>query len=160
MKIKRAGKKLFRMNRLEDRLYVLGICVPLMMTMFFLMFRALPGFVREFFLVPCVFHAVTGLYCPGCGGTRAAAVLFQGEILRSFFFRPIVAYTAGLYAWFMISHTVEYLLGHKVRIGLKYRSWYLYAALAVVVINLAVKNVILTAFGIDILKLLDTHALV
>ena len=86
MKIKRAGKKLFRMNRLEDRLYVLGICVPLMMTMFFLMFRALPGFVREFFLVPCVFHAVTGLYCPGCGGTRAAAVLFQGEILRSFFY--------------------------------------------------------------------------
>ena len=51
-------------------------------------------------------------------------------------------------------------MGHKVRIGLKYRSWYLYAALAVVVINLAVKNVILTAFGIDILKLLDTHALV
>lgn len=148
------------MKRLEDKLYILGICVPCVGFLGFVLWKWLPVSVRGFFLVPCVFHAVTGLYCPGCGGTRAAEVLVQGEFLRSFLYHPIVIYTAGLYVWFMVSHTVEYLLGHRVRIGLKYRNWYLYAALVIVVINLAVKNVVLTAFGFDILKLLDAHALV
>ncbi len=29
---------------------------------------------------PCVFHSLTGLYCPGCGGTRAAILLLRGDI--------------------------------------------------------------------------------
>ena len=147
-------------NRLEDRLYVLGICVPLVMGAFFGIWKLVPISVRRIFLVPCVFHAVTGLYCPGCGGTRAVVVLFQGDVLRAFLYQPVVVYGAVLYIWFMVSHTVEYLSGHRLRIGLRYRNWYLYAALVIVVINLAVKNIVLTAFGVDVLKLLDAHALV
>ena len=30
---------------------------------------------------PCLFHALTGLYCPGCGGTRAVYQLLHGHIL-------------------------------------------------------------------------------
>jgi hypothetical protein len=29
--------------------------------------------------LPCVFHRVTGLLCPGCGGQRAAHLLLHGE---------------------------------------------------------------------------------
>ena len=28
----------------------------------------------------CPFHAVTGWYCPGCGGTRAIIALFHGDV--------------------------------------------------------------------------------
>jgi hypothetical protein len=28
----------------------------------------------------CPFHAITGLYCPACGITRATAALFHGDI--------------------------------------------------------------------------------
>ena len=30
--------------------------------------------------IPCPFHAVTGLHCPGCGMTRAAALLLRGDV--------------------------------------------------------------------------------
>ena len=85
----------------------------------------------------------------------------KGHILLSFFYHPIVVYGAIIYLWFMISHTIEYLTGHRVQIGMKYWNGYLYLALMIVIINIAVKDIALTAFHIDILKLLDnTHALV
>jgi hypothetical protein len=30
---------------------------------------------------PCAFNVLTGLYCPGCGGTRAVRALAQGDVL-------------------------------------------------------------------------------
>ena len=33
------------------------------------------------FLPPCLFHAFTGLYCPGCGATRALHRLVHGDFV-------------------------------------------------------------------------------
>lgn len=35
------------------------------------------------FLPKCVFHEVTGLYCPGCGNTRALHALLHGHVVQS-----------------------------------------------------------------------------
>ena len=32
----------------------------------------------------CMFHKLTGLHCPGCGGTRAAYALVEGDLARAF----------------------------------------------------------------------------
>ena len=34
--------------------------------------------------LPCVFHRTTGLWCPGCGLTRGAHALFQGDVQGAF----------------------------------------------------------------------------
>ncbi|WP_309122278.1 DUF2752 domain-containing protein [Paenibacillus sp.] len=34
--------------------------------------------------IPCVFHEATGLYCPGCGMTRAALSLLEGDLPQAF----------------------------------------------------------------------------
>ena len=34
---------------------------------------------------PCMMQKLTGLYCPGCGGTRAVRALLAGHPLQSFF---------------------------------------------------------------------------
>lgn len=33
------------------------------------------------FFPPCLFHTCTGIYCPGCGSTRAAHALLHGDVL-------------------------------------------------------------------------------
>lgn len=95
----------------------------------------------------CVFHRMTGLYCPGCGGTRAVVALFRGKILTSLFYHPIVVYTAVFAGWFMISQTVERLSSGKLRIGMRYRDIYLWIALMLVVLNCFIKNIVLVLTG-------------
>lgn len=102
-------------------------------------------------LLPCLFHSLTGLYCPGCGGTRSVELLLNGRILDSFRFHPIVPYFALLYLWFMVSTTAEYLSKGTWKVGLKPHRWQLYGALALTVGNFLVKNLALVFFGCDLL---------
>lgn len=43
---------------------------------------------------PCLFRLLTGLYCPGCGGTRALKCLLQGKVLTSLYYNPLIVYMA------------------------------------------------------------------
>ena len=40
--------------------------------------------------VPCVFHLVTGLKCPGCGITHLLLALVQGRVTEAFWYNPAV----------------------------------------------------------------------
>lgn len=51
---------------------------------------------------PCAFFTRTGLYCPGCGGTRALKSLLRGDIIRAFLYHPFVVYFAFAYMFFMV----------------------------------------------------------
>lgn len=44
-------------------------------------FFSTPG--KSAWLPPCIFYKLTGIYCPGCGNTRALHALLHGELLRS-----------------------------------------------------------------------------
>jgi hypothetical protein len=42
------------------------------------------------FYPPCPFHALTGLYCPGCGTTRALHELLRGHPKEAFGLNPLM----------------------------------------------------------------------
>lgn len=97
---------------------------------------------------PCVFYSVTGYYCPGCGGTRSVAALLSGQFIRSAVDFPMVMYCAVVYAWFMFSHTVDILSGHRIPIGMKFRHGWIYGSLVVVVVHCIAKNIFYIKTGI------------
>ena len=138
--------------RLEKNLYTIGLCLPIAAAAAVLLWRLLPVGLTAGRRMPCVFHMVTGFYCPGCGGTRAVAALLKGQLWRSFLYHPAVPYCAGIYLWFMVSHTLERAAGRRLRIGMRYRRRYLWILLGIVVINTAVRNAVLAAWGLDLLE--------
>jgi hypothetical protein len=100
---------------------------------------------------PCLFHAATGYYCPGCGGTRAVYALFSGHPLRSFRYHPVVLYLTLVGGYFMISQTIERLSRHRLAIGMHFRAVYLWVTLFLIVWNVLVKNALLFLWGVDLL---------
>lgn len=52
--------------------------------------------------MPCIFHTVTGYYCPGCGATRALIALLDGHLVESVKYNPIILLAALVWlAWFL-----------------------------------------------------------
>ena len=40
--------------------------------------------------IPCFINLITGLYCPGCGGTRAIKSLLRLDILQAFRYNSLI----------------------------------------------------------------------
>ena len=69
----RTRRKLVWVGVLALLLLLVGVCFP----------TELAALVRE--VSPgCWFRRLTGLSCPGCGGTRAAGALLRGDVLAAF----------------------------------------------------------------------------
>ena len=65
------------------------------------------------FGIPCLFHEVTGLQCPGCGMTHAAVALSRGEVLTAMGHNLMLP-VYGLYlGWMAIYGGVRYVRGEK-----------------------------------------------
>lgn len=101
-------------------------------------------------LPPCLFLKLTGIYCPGCGGTRSVQALLHGSILSSLRYNPIVFYGFIVYFWFMLSNTIETLSKHKIKIGMKYRDIYFWIGLGIVLVYCVFRNILLVVYKIDL----------
>ena len=147
-------KKRERSNKSEEQaLYIVGWVLLACIGLTLLMIRLWPE--GRIWRSDCIFHLLTGFYCPGCGGSRAVKFLLRGNLLTSLLFHPFVLYTAVTGGWFMISHTLQRLSGGRLNIGMKYRDGYLWAGLIIVAINFLLKNGLLF-LGVDVLELLET----
>lgn len=137
-------------QKTDKVIYNTGLCI-MSAVIIYLLISFLFDIHISRYLMPCVFHTVTGYYCPGCGGTRAVAALLHGEFIQSFRFHPMVIYAAAVSGWFMLSQTIERIFGCRFKIAMHYRDCYLWIALAIVVINFLVKNAALIFFNTDLL---------
>ena len=90
---------------------------------------------------PCLFHLVTGLYCPGCGGTRAVRYLLHGQLGKSLFYNPVVLYGAIVLGKIL----------KKPGLYLARYNLFLLIGLAVVGANWIFKNYMLIAKGIALI---------
>ena len=139
--------------KLEDRLYAVGLCLalaaPAVLLSYLYLRRSIP-----FLAFPCILRTFAGYYCPGCGGTRAVSALLHLQLWKSFCYHPAVPYTVFVYLWFMISHTIEKLSRRKLRIGMKWNPVWLWLAVAILFINVLIKDLALYFFQLDLLQMI------
>ena len=102
-------KKRKRFKTTEDILFYIGLCRTRCIC------SGLAGLFKNgaMLVTGCRFLAVTGLYCPACGGTRALNALLHGHVIASLKLNPAVAYGAAIFVWFMLSQTAERLSRHQ-----------------------------------------------
>ena len=140
-------------NTIEDQLYIVGLCLLFAAPFILAMYRYLRARL-PFFALPCLLRTFTGFYCPGCGGTRAVYALLHLQPWQSFCYHPFVPYVAAVYGWFMLSHTIEKLSHHRLRIGMKWNPAWLWMGLVILVLNVIVKDGALLFFHTDLLKMI------
>ncbi len=81
-------------------LYKAGKAVPVLALIAFLLYHT--GVLEGLYSGGCAFKRATGLYCPGCGGTRALCFMLSGELLKSLYYHPSVLYFTVFYIVFML----------------------------------------------------------
>jgi len=90
------------LGEIDDIFYKFGIAVLAAVLVAVLLYVCTGINVLYEVKLPCIFNLVTGLYCPGCGGTRAVRSLLKGDLWQSFINHPVVIYSALVYPEFMI----------------------------------------------------------
>lgn len=97
----------------------------------------------------CWFYSEYHIYCPGCGCTRALTALLRGDILRSLYYNPAVAYTAGLLGVYLVSQTI-----HRLRRGrgwaLRYADWWFPGLAWILAVNCLLRNLLWWGFEIPL----------
>lgn len=126
-------------NNQNRLLYLLGWAVLAALACFYLLITRVSFFQG----MPCWFRTVTGLYCPGCGATRSLFLLLNGHPLMALAYYPAVPYAAAVYLWFMTTNTMELISGGRLRVGMRLRIFYLYIAVALIIGNWIVKNLLI-----------------
>jgi len=125
---------------IEDQFYTIGLIAAAAAVFLYPM-------LRRVWLPPCWFHLISGYYCPGCGGTRAVRALLHGRLLQSAWYHPFVPCAAFLYLYFMITQSVQRLSQGKLRVGMRYRNRLVWIAVALIIGNFIVKNLLHYFYG-------------
>lgn len=98
---------------------------------------------------PCLFRRLSGLCCPGCGGTRAIKALLAGRLVTCFFYHPFVLYCAILYVLFMVSRTISLFAqkksSHKSSSarGFCFTITYVYIGIFIILLQWMIKNALI-----------------
>lgn len=92
---------------------------------------------KDFFA--CDLQRISGLPCPGCGGTRAVYYLCKGDLIQSFLYHPAVLYGVLAYLHFMAFYFYrKHIAGNIEEKEIKI-PYYMYAAIAVILVQWLVK---------------------
>ena len=135
-------RQLLREKDSDAVVYIIGICIFFITGITALIIKGIAVRYNINMLTECQFRHLTGLYCPGCGGTRAFIYLIHGNIPMSILYHPLVIYAVILTAFFYMSQTLRFLTHGRVK-GVHLKYFYLYIALFLVVVNFIIKNIIL-----------------
>lgn len=88
----------------------------------------------------CSFKSITGLLCPGCGGTRAVHFLLKGNMAKSLAHHILPLLLFLYLVLLLVEHSIHLFIGLRTRIFIPKR-WMLGALAAIVLVYAAIRNI-------------------
>jgi hypothetical protein len=103
-----------------------------------------PGTSR--FYPRCVFHEITGLNCPGCGGLRATHQLLHGHLREAFALNPLFFVLMPVLGWYALAEALRATTGRTLSHPFKHPVW-LWMLLALVLVFSIARNLPIGPFA-------------
>jgi hypothetical protein len=88
---------------------------------------------------PCALHQLTGLYCPGCGGTRAAFDLTQGDVASAMHMNAFTTVIVLPGAIFLLGWWLASAAGLRVP-PVRIPTWAVWLVLGALIVFTVVRN--------------------
>lgn len=100
-------------------------------------------FLLTFFNVgiPCLFHEITGLLCPGCGITRMILSILHLDFKSAFQYNPVIFVFSPVIIYFIIRLYVSWLKSKSYKLSL-FENIVVYIMLIVLLIFGIIRNLI------------------
>ncbi|MBQ8669868.1 MAG: DUF2752 domain-containing protein [Oscillospiraceae bacterium] len=92
------------------------------------------------FGLPCVIHSLTGLYCPGCGASRALASLLRLELYQAFRWNPLLVVLLPFALFYLVWGSVSWVRCGRNTLDDRIPSKLLWVLVAVVVLYFPLRN--------------------
>lgn len=89
------------------------------------------------FSIPCLFHKITGYYCPGCGITRCLFSLLEGKIYQAFMYNQLVFILLPFFIIYFIYNSYIYIFNKENKLINKIPN-YVYIILLIIVISFGI----------------------
>lgn len=92
------------------------------------------------FFIPCPFHYITGLYCPGCGSQRAVHLLLHGDIWGAFRFNPLMVLTLPILVYGLGITLANWIFDTSRRFMLFYSKIFIFGYFGLAILYWVVRN--------------------
>lgn len=69
--------------------------------------------VKTGIFIPCMFHQITGLYCPGCGVSRMCLALMRGNFNDAVGYNPFLFFLLPFLGAYFVRQAIHYIRGEK-----------------------------------------------
>lgn len=89
---------------------------------------------------PCVFHALTGLCCPGCGSLRALHQLMHGHLAAAFGLNPLLILMLPV-AGYALASGLSALARGRALPELALRAWQIWLLLGIIIAYWVSRNI-------------------
>ena len=94
----------------------------------------------------CFFYHEWGIFCPGCGGTRAFEYMLHFHFLKSFFYHPFVVTTVFILLFSDLSYILYFITRGKILFYELKIKHFIFLDL-VFIANFLIKNLFVWYFG-------------
>lgn len=116
----------------KQQLLVLGLTVAF--CAIYLIFGGMTGIY-----IPCIFHKITHLYCPGCGVTRMFVAILMGDFYQALRYNPLVFIFLPFATIYLIDNLISKMRGRKSLLA-RTPSWVWILVIIVLVVYGVMRN--------------------